>query len=106
MQTKTLTQAQTDIFVKYLDKICEMADDAEAEWVVKLAHPMLDPMLAQYVSSGGQPLTVNEEQVIVVGVLAQDVVSYRAGPQSPDEIVFFDILNMFEKEEEYQDFFG
>ena len=92
MQAFLLSRAQTQILVKYLDRIMDQAAYGP-DWFQEDAKLYVAPLIEQYENGVKQfDLAINEIENI--GALAQDIVSFRAGPCDEDEEVFFNILNL------------
>jgi hypothetical protein len=87
-----LSVKQTQILAKYLDKIMDQAADGP-EWFQEDAKLYVAPLILQYVN-GVNKFKLTIDDIEAIGALAQDIVSFRAGPCDEDEEVFFNILNL------------
>lgn len=93
-------------FARMLEKIVERKYVLGPDnWTVKETEIWVEPLLEKYKQHGTfEPLT--EDAQMSIGCLAQDIVSYRAGPWDDDEAIFFRLVGATyddEEEEEEED---
>jgi len=102
MLTITLNVDQSMILAEFLKKIVAQADeriedgDEPEGWAFEWTDRTVRPMLAAYQASTWKTITIDSVQASDISCLAQDIISYRAGPQDQSEREFLAILDLFE----------
>jgi hypothetical protein len=97
---ETIQGHEAAAFARMLEKIVERKYvNGPDNWVVEETEIWVEPLLEKYKLTGiFEPLA--ECAQISIGSLAQDIVSYRAGPWDDDEAIFFRLVGATSDDEE------
>src|SRR3954462_491026 len=88
-----LSLEQIPVVLKYITKEIKNCKGHEPDsWVHEFVPP-LEALKARIKTNPKGPITISPQEGEAIDVLAQNVVSFRAGPCSDDEVVFFRLLN-------------
>lgn len=101
-----LTPEQIPVVLHYITeeiRNCESRKEGEPDnWIHEFVPP-LEALKARIEANPEGPITISPEEGEAISMLAQDVVSFRAGPCGEDEEIFFKLLNQIEGAEDDED---
>lgn len=98
-----LNAEEIPVVLHYVGQILENCEGWEPDSWVQEYVPALTALKDRIEANPSGPVSLSPEEGEGISMLAQDVVSFRAGPEGEDEEIFYRLLDKIEGEDSDED---